>query len=505
MNAKTNINHTDCPLLLRPTALTIFFVLFVLATVTQGSFWLDEVGTAYAASRATLAQWWHFISTSGMTEVQMPLYSVFIWAFAKVFGIGEYALRVAGALWLVLGLVAFAVSFPQWRRRLAAVLVLATNAFIWYYANEARAYSMLLGGSCLVLAALNRLSSGSGPPEEEGKWLGVFVFGLLTVCGSSMLGMVWASAAVGAAWVLFPAERLLGWWRRSRFGWILLTAVLAALGCYYVWTVRQGARGSDVATTDWRTTFFIVYEQFGFAGLGPGRTELRAGGLRALLPYVPGLACYAMALGVVLYFGLKEFWRQSRRKLVGLSIMVLLPWIFLSAVGMHSHFRLLGRHSAPLAAVWFFWMAGGVVVLAGKPGWLAKTVVTAFLGLNLCSSLIVRFDYGHSKDDYRRASEIAAAALSERQAVWWNADKIAAWYYHLPLSDSQPGPDRALLVNNVPDATLAGWPPPQMIVASKPDLYDNSGALARYISGHGFHLVASFPAFNIWESKEAKE
>jgi hypothetical protein len=172
---------------------------------------------------------------------------------------------------------------------------------------------------------------------------------------------------------------------------------------------------------------------------------------------------------------------------------------------MHSHFRLLGRHSAPLAAVWFFWMAGGVVVLAGKPGWLAKTVVTAFLGLNLCSSLIVRFDYGHSKDDYRRASEIAAAALSERQAVWWNADKIAAWYYHLPLSDSQPGPDRALLVNNVPDATLAGWPPPQMIVASKPDLYDNSGALARYISGHGFHLVASFPAFNIWESKEAKE
>ena len=212
-----------------------------------------------------------------------------------------------------------------------------------------------------------------------------------------------------------------------------------------------------------------------------------------------------MALGVVLYFGLTEFWRQSRRKMAGLSIVVLLPWIFLSAVGMHSHFRLLGRHSAPLAAVWFFWMAGGVFALAARPGRLAKTAAAAFLGLSLCSSLIVRFDYGHSKDDYRRASEIAAAALSDRQAVWWNADKIAAWYYHLPLSDSPADAGKALLVNNLPDETLAGWPPPQLIVASKPDLYDNSGALARYIAGHGFHLVAAFPAFNIWESKDAKE
>jgi hypothetical protein len=77
-----------------------------------------------------------------MTEVQMPLYSIFIWAFAKCFGIGEFALRLAGTLWLVPGLVAFAVSFPHWRRRLAAVLVVATNAFVWYYANEARSYAM---------------------------------------------------------------------------------------------------------------------------------------------------------------------------------------------------------------------------------------------------------------------------------------------------------------------------------------------------------------------------
>jgi hypothetical protein len=499
------MNPNVPPVFLRPWALTIFFVLFALAAVTGGSFWLDEAGTAYAASRPTLAQWWHFISTSGMTEVQMPLYSIFIWAFAKCFGIGEFALRLAGTLWLVPGLVAFAVSFPHWRGRLAAVLVVATNAFVWYYANEARSYAMQLGGSLLVFAALNRLAAVAGSPEEERKWLWVFVFGLLTVCGGSMLGMVWASAALGAAWLLFPAERLLGWWRQARFGWLLLTAILAALGCYYVWTVRQGARGSEVATTDWRTTLFILYEQFGFGGLGPGRTELRAGGIRALLPYAPGLLCYAAALAVILCFGLKELWRQSRRKMAGLAVVIAMPWAFLSAVGVLAHFRLLGRHSAPLAAVWFFWMAGGVAVLAGKAGWKGKAMVTAFLALSLCSSLMVRFDYGQSKDDYRRASQLALAALSERRTVWWNADKFGAWYYHLPLSESQPSPGKALLVNNPPAEALAGWPAPQWIAASKPDLFDNSGALARYISGHGFHLVAAFPAFIIWEAKESKE
>jgi hypothetical protein len=283
-----------------------------------------------------------------------------------------------------------------------------------------------------------------------------------------------------------------------------LTITLAALGGYYVWTVSQGARGSPVATTDWKTTLFILYEQFGFGGLGPGRTELRASGMDTLAAYAPGLLCYAAALAVVLYFGLSDFWGKSRSKLLLLAAAVAVPWIFLSAVGMSRHFRLLGRHCAPLAAVWFIWMAGGLRALAGKPGWLGKAMGSVFLALCLCSSLMVRFDYRQSKDDYRRASEYALAALSEQRAVWWNASEYGAWYYHVPLSTSQPQAGNALLVENLPAQTLAGWPAPQLIVASKPDLYDPSGTLAAYIAGHGFHLLATFPAFNVWQTSESK-
>ena len=413
-------------------------------------------------------------------------------------------MRLAGALWMVPGLAAFVVSFSGGRRRLAALLVAATNAFIWYYANEARTYSMQLGGSFLVFAALNRLASRQGSMGEEKRWLYCFAIGLFVVCGSSMLGMIWASAALGAAWVLFPAQRLMGWWRATRFLWAWLTVILAALGCYYIWTVRLGARGSGVGTTDWRTTAFILFDQLGFGGLGPGRTALRAEGARALLPYAPGLLCYGATLAVIFFFALKEAWRLSPRKLAALALIILVPWVFLSVVGMVTHFRVLGRHSAPLAPIWLFLIANGVAVLAAKPAWAGRLIVGAFLSLSLFSSLSVRFAYRQSKDDYRRASGLAAAALAERRNVWWSADQVTAEYYRLPVSDSAASSDKALLVVNPSDGTVESLKQPQMIVVSRPDLFDNSGALARYMARRHFQMTAAFPAFEIWTAQTLK-
>jgi 4-amino-4-deoxy-L-arabinose transferase-like glycosyltransferase len=490
--------------LLEPWPLVVVFALLMLVAVSHKSLWIDEAVTANLAEQPTLGKWWHVISTSGMTDVQMPLYTIFVWAFAKFFGVGEFPLRLAGALWLVPGLAAFVVSFPRGWRRLAAFLVAATNAFIWYYADEARTYAMQLGGSFLVFAALHRLVSSEISAGEERRWLYCFAFGLLVVCGSSMLGMIWAWAPLGAAWVLFPVERLMRWWRAERFLWVFLTLVLAVLGCYFLGTLRLGARGSNAGTTDWRTTAFILYDQLGFEGLGPGRTALRAQGVRALWPFAPGLLCYSATLAAIFFFALKEAWRLSPRKLAALAIVIVVPWGFLSVVGIVTHFRLLGRHSAPMMPLWLFLIANGMVLLASKPGWVGRIIVGTFLSLGLFSSLSVRFAYRQSKDDYRRASALAAAVLAERQDVWWSADEMTAQYYHLPVSDSAATPENALLMVNPSDATVEGSKQPQVIVVSRPDLYDNSGALARYMARRGFHATTAFPAFEIWTAPTSK-
>ena len=56
----------------------------------------------------------------------------------------------------------------------------------------------------------------------------------------------------------------------------------------------------------------------------------------------------------------------------------------------------------------------------------------------------------------------------------------------------------ALLVINPTGETLTGLPVPQVIIASKPDVYDNQAALAEYVREQGFRLERSFTAFVIW-------
>ena len=481
------------------------FVLFLLIAVSSSSFWIDEVGTAKKAGQPTIGDWWHLISTDKETDLQMPFYSLYLWVAAKSIGLRELPLRLASAVWLLPGLVAFVLSFRSRHTQITAMLVALTNAFLWYYANEARSYAMQLGGSLMVFAAIHRLAGENVSDEQQKPWLRTFAAGLLILCGSSMLCMIWASSALAAIWLLFPSSQLLAWFRRNRALWISLVVSLAILGGFYVWTVSLGSRGSGAGVTNWKTTLFVIYDQCGFSGLGPGRTELRADGIAALRPFAPRLAAFAIALGILVFTALLHFWRQNPRQTAAIAVAIISPWLFLSIVGLAAHFRLLGRHCAPLTCVWLFLASTGLSLLTSLPGWFGKAISAAFLALALTSSLSIRFSYRQAKDDYRRAASVASTALRAHQTVWWNADKDGALYYSLPISESLPVPNKVLLIFNPSDTNqLTALPQPDIVVASKPDLFDFSGALASYLIGHRFRVIDSFPAFQVWQAPQAR-
>jgi hypothetical protein len=44
----------------------------------------------------------------------------------------------------------------------------------------------------------------------------------------------------------------------------------------------------------------------------------------------------------------------------------------------------------------------------------------------------------------------------------------------------------------------APWPAPDVIVYSKPNIFDRSGRIAQYIATAGMRQVASYPAFVIY-------
>jgi len=490
--------------LLSPLWLAAFFAAVSLVAVSRQSFWIDEAVTAWYATQRTLSDWWGVMVHTKFAELQTPLYMLYIWGYEKVFGASEYALRLAGVPWFIPGAVAFVTAFSaQARRRAAAVLVLALSPFVWYYLDEARLYAAQIGASCLVFAAVRRLHQlRSGAAAGEVGWLCVFALGLVVLCGLSMLGMIWASAALAAVWILFPREQLRTWWRSRRFLWLVTGGVLFGLGIYYLWTLTTGARATAAAATNWQSVVFILYEQLGFSGLGPGRQELRGAGWRALKPFFPVLGLYAAVVGVLLAAAAREVFRRNTRSTAGWLLLCLsLPTVFLLVVGVAAHFRVLGRHFAPLITVWLFLLSVGISTSWRQRGWLAKVAAGGFVAFTLWSSLSLRFADRHAKDNYREAAARGKQALAYGETVWWNADKHGAWYYGLATTEDPHQKTQALRLMNPSPERLETAPGPDLIVASKPDVYDNQGAVAAYIAQNRFLKSATPPAFTIWRRR----
>src|SRR5260221_421979 len=131
---------------------------------------------------------------------------------------------------------------------------------------------------------------------------------MICLCGSSLLGMIWAGAALLGAWFLVPCKRMTELMRTHQFACVLSIGLLAATGVYYLWTLKIGARATG-GKTDVRNLIFVGYELFGFGGLGPGRLEMRGNALTAFLPYVKELTLYGGAVGFFLLSGIGQIFR----------------------------------------------------------------------------------------------------------------------------------------------------------------------------------------------------
>ncbi len=472
-------------------------LLVVFAVAISGeSLWIDEALTATKARTATLGDWWRRMADEKMSDLQMPLYMFLVWALAKIFGTGEWALRALNLPWMIAGGVAFLQSFPQKSQRFAAGLVLLTAPFAWYYLNEARPYAMQLGGALLVVAALQALSQPAAPRRTERGWFGIFCAGLLVLGGCNMLGMIWVAGALVLALIFPDTKQLL----QRNYALTLATGGgLTLLTAYYFWTSSVGARASAVAGTGWANVVFAGYELAGFTGLGPSRLQLREFGAAALRPYLGWLGVYAVLWSFILFRGCASLnpGANWRRWLGGVACAAG-PVLVLVAVGIVAHFRLLGRHVTPLAAVGFWLLTLGCAVLVRERAWWKRGVVGFWVSLSLISCLSLRFAPRHARDDYRNAATRAQVALERGQVVWWSAARAGAEYYRLP-TDLPPGSNGAAVeLINVAPAALAHLPRPDLVVASKPDLHDAGGALAAYLSVNGYRPAETLAGFTIW-------
>lgn len=470
------------------------------AAITTQSFWLDEAGTAYKAMQTSLRQWWLAMRSEGNSNLQLPLYMLYSWAWEKLSGSSEAALRAANVPWLAIGLLIFAKGINDRTLRWGASLFVLFSPFVWYYLDDARPYTVQLGCSLALLGSIWRLRTGPDGSASRG-WLAVFAASSVLLCASGLLAMLWVSAYFSAAASGMRRGELVAILKKHLWVWITTAILLTGIGSYYLWTLSLGARAS-AAATDIRNVFFIAYELLGFTGMGPGRLELRTGGLGSFRPWVPYLCLHGVAIVLLIAAAFPGLGKGGTRLLWSWTVAFALVAALLLTVGVVAHFRVLGRHCTPVFPLIALVCGMGVSRLLRSKTPLWKGVAAASLLVCLASCLGVRLGERHAKDDYRGAAAIARAALDAGLKVWWNADEQGALVYGVQLASPTNALKSAHFVRNPEPGFEMRYDRPDVVVSSKPDIYDNAGVLAAHLSGQGYSRQTNLMAFSVWRSPE---
>lgn len=480
------------------------FVLAIIAvaalSLTTRSFWLDECYSARFASQTTLTDCWNLLREIKGSDPQMPFYIFWIWCCEKIVGHSELALRAVNFFWFIPALLVLRRAFAGDKILQNAVLLAALGSpFAWYYLNEARVYTLQFSAGLVLVAVIAHwVRQPETPIVVERKWVVVFALALFVQSAGSLLGMFLALAPLLALPVLLPRKRVGELLKSFWLIWTITFSMLFFVGLYYLWTLKTGDRASGIATTDWRNAVFIGYELFGFAGLGPGRLALRGGGLDVFKPYAPLLLGYALIVAVLVFLALVNFAKNfGAKKLAGVILAVLIPVVVIIVASASAHFRVLGRHLAAMLPLFILLLGVGLVAV-WRRGSFGKIFVAVFIVFYLGSALSLRFAAHHEKDDYRAAATFAKAALAAGKSVWWNADYNSAIFYGVPLASKTADGSGARLMVRVARETFADLPAPDVVVTTRPDVYDDAGTTAEFLAREHYQVVTNFTAFQIW-------
>ncbi len=479
---------------------SIVAILLILAMPGTQSLWIDEAQTYHFVKQPNFASWRAELLADRDSEAMMPLGMLAPWLAAKVLGTTEWSMRAINILWAILALIPFILMGKKFALPWLPLLF-AVQPFLYFYANEARPYTLQIAEGAWLLFALIQCIDEDRPRT---RWAWCFAITGLLLCATSLLGVVPFFAALT---VLLAVGRKSNN-RPLRNAWIPIAAVLPVLlllGGYYLWVLHKGAESSKVWAVSPGNVAFSMYELLGFTGLGPGRSQLRqeatgqtAGLVSYMLPYLPALVAL-FGVYCIVGFGYYRALRSGklRTPAIVMSAVILLSILGLGVLAAAAHFPFWGRHLAPIFPAVVILLGISLNSLKFRP--VVRAVVTALLCVLLfVSSWQLGHSSRHSKDDYRVASNRAAVALSAGKRVWWFADVRAARYYGLDVTVIQPFASRIAIRPGTSLGPYKNLPLPDLIILSKPDIYDPVARLRTFIRNAGYHQTDHLQAFQFF-------
>jgi uncharacterized membrane protein len=493
----------------------LLFPLTLSLAITRQSLWVDEGFTVWFASHKTIAGFFSALigSPGHPGDPQMLLYLVYMWAWVKVFGESEWALRAANVPFAVLLIGAISWACRRLLKAPNLWILFCLSPFVWFYLNEARPYVALMAFSAISIVAL--LAYVMYPAEYRASAPWACLIALLFACGTQIMGVfLFPSLAIVAAATVLSDARLRDHFRQDWLRPALwFSPAFAALASFYIWVSTYGINKGH-GQPGLSNVAYIVYEFLGLGGLGPPRGELRSSPyLYVFAPYWPWLL-----LGVTgLLASSCVFLRKRPSKFVWYLIGSLLIGVI---IGMETsvveHFQILGRHMSAFFPLLFLTLS--LWSQTSTSSSRARTVAFVFLGIVWGVSDIRLVSLSrYRKDDYREAASIATArAKLVGEKILWAADPHTAHYYGVLVKDGhrtvEIGSDDLMdwQVNaeavdgrnwTVEQSTkfLNQQRLPTLLVLSKSDLFDANDGWHSVIQQTGALELKRLAAFSIYE------
>ncbi len=462
--------------------------------VSGQSFWIDECNAAVKAIQPDLRSFWATFSGMKGSDFQMPLYMFLLWCWEKIVGRSEFALRALNILfaWGAILLVASRRTLPR-RFRLFWCLFAAVSPMQTAYMDEARPYTLQFLAATLVwFGMFSKINK-----TDCDRWdIPMFSAGIVLLCASSLTGVLFAFwPCLWLLGLLCRRRILISFLREHATSVALSLCGLIPLASFYLHTLMDGARASGMGKPDFQTLGFCLYEFTGFMGVGPSRLALRDNPITAVKVFLPWIGVFGLVMFMFFIVSLAATRKKGKafrfpKETVVCSGLGILSMVMVGAVtGM----RVLARHWMPALPVLLFvfaWLADA----AWKEAVRLKVLVVLFLFACLGSSVSFRFSSRHAKDDYRTAAAIAKEHLADEKTVWWAADGAATVFYG--VVDCRGGCVHRLMGETEDD--MESLPFPDLIIFSKPDVYDRAGVLARFLKRHSFSEKVRVPAFSFY-------
>jgi hypothetical protein len=469
---------------------------FVPLMPSSSSLWVDEAQTWRYARHATFAEWRTEMAGDKYSESQMPLGMFFAWTWAQLIGTSEWSLRAPNMLWATGAILIFA-ALGRALRLPFLPLLLAIQPFLWFYANEARPYTLQIFSGSILLYGLYR---GIQHELQGTAWAWIVGVGALLACGSSMLGFFSTLPALALLFFWIHREK----WPVQKTQLAIgmgFTAVLLPLGAYYVSKILQGAGGAKLWQVGIGNLAFSFVEFLGFTGLLPSRQLLRTLAQQGA-PLFSAWLCHPSrvvpAVFLILFFlgmglWLIRSWGQVSVWCRTCCFYLVISFASLGWVAAMVHFPFWGRHLAASFPAYVCLLGFFINALLAQ-GLGKKAVVLAVFVCLTTSSLFLRFLPDHAKDDYRGVADYLVRHRKDAEVIWWAADSVAADYYGLK---------NYTWVMNFSAEALSRLAQPSLVALSKPDVYDSQGAIQDWLASHSFKRVAAFQAFTIWAAPSA--